>query len=148
MVEMTYEHVHLASAAGALLLVAGCGAGNAEGTVTDEVDRSGEPSIASVVSDPPGDDLRPGAGEHVVIANDTTIRADLGGWFLDIDGVQVQLGIGTQIDAGTELRVHPGPGSSDAGAVFADIGQAPLRRGALVVLRDLAGDEVDRYRVE
>lgn len=102
--------------------------------------------IAEVVADPPGDDLAEGAGEHVVIANNATIRIDMGGWWLDVDGERLPLGIGRQIDVGTTLRVHPGPGETDDDAVFVGLDEEVLDDdGATVVLLDAAGTEVARF---
>jgi hypothetical protein len=102
--------------------------------------------IAEVVADPPGDDLAEGAGEHVVIANNATIRIDMGGWWLEVDGERLPLGIGRQIDVDTTLRVHPGPGETDEDAVFVGLDQEVLDDdGGRVVLRDAAGTEVARF---
>jgi hypothetical protein len=102
--------------------------------------------IAEVVADPPGDDLAEGAGEHVVIANNATIRIDMGGWWLDVGDVRLPLGIGRQIDVGTTLRVHPGPGETDEEAVFVGLDEEVLDDDAgTVILRDAAGTEVARF---
>jgi hypothetical protein len=102
--------------------------------------------IAEVVADPAGDDLAEGAGEHLVIRNNATIRVDMGGWWIDANGEQLPLGIGRQIDVGTELRVHPGPGSTDDDAVFVGLDDEVLKDdGGVVVLRDAAGSEVATF---
>lgn len=136
------------------VLVAGCGdddeAGEpAEGTYelpSDEAEEYPTAYITRVVADAPGDDLEEGAGEHVVIANNATIRIDMGGWWLEVDGERLPLGIGRQIDVGTELRVHTGPGETDEEAVFVGLDEEVLvDAGATVVLRDAAGTEVATF---
>ena len=137
--------------AGALL--AGCGdddgAPEAEGTFELPSEEAGQyPTayIARVVADAPGDDLEEGAGEHVVIANNATIRIDMGGWWLEVGGERLPLGIGRQIDVGTELRVHSGPGETDEEAVFVGLDTEVLDdAGGTVVLRDSAGTEVATF---
>lgn len=138
----------------ALIPIAGCGDDDgpapAPGTYVlpaDEADRYDTAYIAEVVADPEGDDLAEGGGEHVVIANHATIRIDMGGWWLDVDGERLPLGIGRQIDVGAELRVHPGPGMTDEDEVFVGLDAEVLddERGQ-VVLRDAAGSEVARFR--
>lgn len=147
---------HLSSIVLALLLVvSGFGCGDDEPAAEDGTfvlpadEAEGHPTayVARVVADPPGDDLAPDGGEHVVIANNAEIRIDMGGWSLDIDGQQLPLGIGRQIDVGTELRVHPGPGTTDDDDVFVGLDEEVLDddRG-VVVLRDSAGAEVARFR--
>lgn len=102
--------------------------------------------VAVVVADPPGDDLAEGAGEYVVIRNNADIRIDMGGWWVDAGGERLPLGIGRQIDVGTGLRVHPGPGETNEGAVFAGLDREVLDDdGGVVVLRDAAGSEVARF---
>src|SRR3546814_7849065 len=50
--------------------------------------------VSVVVADPPGADLAAGSGEHVIIANNASIRIDMGGWWLDVEGERLTLGIG------------------------------------------------------
>lgn len=114
---------------------------------SDEAEGYPTAYIAQVVADPPGDDLAEGAGEHVVIANNATIRIDMGGWFLEVDGERLPLGIGRQIDVGTELRVHPGPGTTGDDAVFVGLEDEVLDDdGGEVLLLDAAGSEVAAFR--
>lgn len=136
------------------VLVAGCGDDDeateaVEGTYVLPSDQAGEyPTayIARVVADAPGDDLETGAGEHVVIANNATIRIDMGGWWLEVDGERLPLGIGRQIDVGAELGVHTGPGETDEEAVFVGLDHEVLAdSGGTVVLRDSAGTEVATF---
>lgn len=103
--------------------------------------------IARVVADPPGDDLAVGAGEHVVIRNNASIRIDMGDWYLDVDGVRLPLGVGRQIEPRAELRIHPGPGTTTESAVFVGLDREVLgaERGT-VSLRDPFGGEVSAFR--
>ena len=113
----------------------------------DRADRFPTAYITRVVADPPGDDLAEGAGEHVVIANNAEIRIDMGGWFLEVDGERLPLGIGRQIDVGAELRVHTGTGTTDDDAVFVGLDEEVLDDDSgIVVLRDAFGGEVARFR--
>ena len=103
--------------------------------------------IAEVVADPPGDDIVEGGGEHVVIRNNADIRIDMGGWWVDVGGQKLPLGIGRQIDVGAELAVYVGPGTTDDDAVFAGLDEPVLDDdGGEVILRDAAGDAVARFR--
>lgn len=136
-----------------LSLLSGCGGGDdppPEGTFElpeSEAEGYDTAYIAAVVADPPGDDLTRGAGEHVVIRNNASIRIDMGGWWIDAGGERLPLGIGRQIDVGTELRVHVGPGETGDDAVFVGLDEPVLDDdGGTVVLRDAAGSEVARFR--
>lgn len=134
-----------------MFALAACGdAGAPAGTYElscSEADGYPTAYVETVVADPEGDDLAEGAGEHVVIANNATIRIDMGGWWLDVDGERLPLGIGRQIDVGTKLRVHPGPGETTEEAVFVGLDQEVLDDdGGVVVLRDAAGSEVATFR--
>jgi hypothetical protein len=103
--------------------------------------------VDAVVADPEGDDLAEGAGEHVVIANNATIRIDMGGWWLEVGDELLPLGIGRQIDVGRQLRVHPGPGETNDDAVFVGLAEEVLDDdGGVIVLRDAAGSEVATFR--
>lgn len=102
--------------------------------------------LASVVADPPGDDLAPNGGEHVVIRNNAEIRIDMGGWWIDAGNARLPLGIGRQIDVEAELRLHPGPGNTSDNAVFVGLDEEALGDdGGVLVLRDSAGSEVARF---
>jgi hypothetical protein len=134
------------------VLTASCGSDGPSAGGTFELpaeDAAEHPSayIAVVVADPPGDDLAEGAGEHVVIRNNATIRTDMGGWWVDANGQRLPLGIGRQIDVGAELRLHPGPGETSDEAVFVGLDEEVLDdEGGVVVLRDALGGEVMRFR--
>jgi hypothetical protein len=138
-------------AAGAVATLTACGDNGAPtGTYelsSSEADEYPTAYVRVVVADPEGDDLAEGAGEHVVIANNAAIRIDMGGWWIDVDGTRLPLGIGRQIDVGTTLRVHPGPGETTEEAVFVGLDQEVIddERG-VVVLRDAAGSKVATFR--
>ena len=137
-------------AAATALAVAGCGEDAASSAVFElpSSEASDYPTayVSAVAADPEGDDLTVDGGEHIVIANNADIRIDMGGWWIDVDGERLPLGIGRQIDVGTELRVHPGPGETDEEAVFVGLDEEVLDDDAgVVVLRDAAGTEVARF---
>lgn len=147
---------HRARAALAAVIMAGvaaCGGGDPapEGTFElpgSQADEHDTAYVAVVVADPPGPDIVPGGGEHVVIRNNADIRIDMGGWWLDVDGERLPLGIGRQIDVDAELRVYVGTGEDSVeDAVFVGLDEPVLDDDAgLVVLRDAAGSEVARFR--
>ena len=135
----------------AVLALTACGDDGApDGTYrlpASEADEYPTAYVDTVVADPDGDDLAEGGGEHVVIANNATIRIDMGGWWLDVGGERLPLGIGRQIDVGTELRVHPGRGETNDEAVFVGLDEEVLDDdGGVVMLRDAAGSEVATFR--
>lgn len=137
-------------AAATALAVAGCGEDSASLAVFElpRSEASDYPTayVAAVAAAPEGDDLAVDGGEHVVIANNADIRIDMGGWWIEADGERLPLGIGRQIDVGTELRVHPGPGETDDEAVFVGLDQEVLDDDdGVVILRDAAGTEVARF---
>ncbi|HUF34261.1 MAG TPA: lamin tail domain-containing protein [Acidimicrobiales bacterium] len=141
---------HRVVASAVVVVLVGCGGGSgAAGTYelpSDVAETYSTAYIAVVVADPPGDDLAEGAGEHLVIRNNATIRIDMGGWWVDADGERLPLGIGRQIDVDAELRLHPGPGQTDDDAVFVGLTAEVLgNEGGEVVLRDAAGTEVARF---
>jgi hypothetical protein len=79
-----------------------------------------------------------------VIANNADIRIDMGGWALeDAQGNRLPLGIGRQIDVGTELHVHSSCGEDTDEAVFACVDAEVLDDdGDVVRLLDSAAGEV------
>lgn len=136
---------------GAALALTACGSDAAPaGTYelpSSQADEYPTAYVDVVVADPPGDDLAEGAGEYVVIANNATIRIDMGGWWLDVGGERLPLGIGRQVDVATELRVYPGPGETTEDAVFVGLDKEVLDDdGGDVLLRDAAGTEVSTFR--
>lgn len=134
----------------AALAVAGCGEDSASPGIYElpSAEAADYPTayVSAVAADPEGDDLAVDGGEHIVIANNADIRIDMGGWWIDVDGERLPLGIGRQIDVGTELRVHPGPGETGEEAVFVGLDEEVLDDdGGVVILRDAAGTEVARF---
>ncbi len=134
--------------AAAVVLTAACGGGAEAPAGTFELPDPAEDAtayVAVVVADPPGDDLAHGAGEHLVIRNNTDTRIDMGGWYFTIEDTRLPLGIGRQIDPDAELRVHPGPGETTDDAVFVGLDEEALPdTGGLLILHDAGGNIVDR----
>jgi glycerophosphoryl diester phosphodiesterase len=90
--------------------------------------------ISGVLANPPGDDLQPETGEHVMLANPTNRPVYLGGYYLH-DAVinRLVVGRGYLLLPGEELRVYTGPGSNrrdprDA-RYYNDFGRAVLNNG-------------------
>lgn len=83
--------------------------------------------VSEVVADPPGDDLQPETGEHVVLTNTTSERIWVSGYYLN-DAVinTLVVGEGYYIDPGAELRVYTGPGTNSATAYYNDLGRNVL----------------------
>lgn len=131
------------------VVAAGCGSDTEDGIYTLPGSEAGEYPTAyidTIVADPPGDDLAEDGGEHLVIANNAEIRIDMGGWWIDVGGTRLPLGIGRQIDVAATLAVHPGPGETSDDAVFVGLDRAVLDDdGGRAVLRDAAGSEVARF---
>lgn len=124
---------------------AGCGAEQDPFALPEEeAEQYPTAYLARVAPAPEGDDLADGKGEYVVVANNADIRVDMGGWYIDdAAGNRLNLGIGRQIDVGTELRVYSSCGESTDEAVFACAGTEVLDdAGDLLTLRDSAGTEV------
>jgi hypothetical protein len=137
--------VRRASLVLSLFLVTGCGGPSVVYDLDVEaVDQLPSAYIATVVADPEGDDLAPGACELVVLRNTLDIRNDLGGWWVeDADGNRLQVGIGTQIDPGERLRVHTACGEDAAEAVFNCLETEVLGDdGDVLVLRGHRGAQV------
>lgn len=133
------------------VLAAGCSNGASTPATyelpSSEAEQYATAYIASVVADAPGDDLEPGAGEHVVVVNNWDLRADLGGWRVeDADGNRLPLGTGRQIEPGGELSVHTSCGEDTETEVFACLDTAVLDDdGDVVRLLDSSGAEVMRF---
>ena len=137
-------------AASLALVVAACGgSGPAEPyeLPASEAERYDTAFIAVVVADVEGDDLAPDAGEHVVIRTNWDHRTDMGGWAVeDADGNRLPLGIGRQLDPGTELALHTGCGQTTDTAVFACLDTEVWDDdGDVARLLDAGGTEVARF---
>jgi len=83
--------------------------------------------VKSVVADPPGNDLQPETGEHVVLTNTTSERIWVSGYYLN-DAVINTLVVGSPyyIDPGAELRVYTGPGTNTPTKYYNDLGRNVL----------------------
>ena len=126
-------------------LVSGCSSGEDPFTLPEsEAEQYPTAYLSRVGPAPQGDDLVEGGGEYVVVEQNSDIRIDMGGWYIeDADGNTLPLGIGRQIDVGSELRVYSSCGESSDAAVFACVGTEVLDdAGDTLTLRDSAGGEV------
>ena len=75
--------------------------------------------LEAILPDPEGDDVAYAAGEWVRLRNLGDGDVDLSGWLLvDVAGHRLRLPDGTRIRSGGTLRLHPGPGVSDAERIF------------------------------
>ncbi|MFD0558494.1 glycerophosphoryl diester phosphodiesterase [Stackebrandtia endophytica] len=83
--------------------------------------------VKDVVADPPGSDLQPETGEHVVLTNVTSERIWVSGYYLN-DAVINTLVVGSPyyIDPGAELRVYTGPGTNSPTKYYNDLGRNVL----------------------
>ncbi|MEX5301679.1 glycerophosphodiester phosphodiesterase family protein [Kocuria sabuli] len=73
--------------------------------------------ISGAVNDVPGDDVRYGTGEHVVLANTGTRTVDVSGWLLrDAANNVLTVGEGYELVPGARLRVRTGPGTGTGDA--------------------------------
>lgn len=125
---------------------AGCFRGPTEPYLlpASEAERYPTAYIAVVAADADGDDLERGAGEYLIIRNNSDHRTDMGGWYVtDADDDRLPLGVGRQIDPGAELRLHTACGDDTDEAVFACRDEEVLDDGGdTLTLRDSAGSEV------
>ncbi len=88
-------------------------------------DTSTHPLVRIIVYDAPGNDVEYNDSEYVVLRNDGTGTADVGGWWLvDLADHQITLPAGYSIPPGGTLRVYAGPGDSKTTRYFAGRGQA------------------------
>ena len=71
--------------------------------------------IATVMADPPGNDVQPENGEYVVLTNTGNAPVDVSGYVLQ-DAVinRLIVGSGYLLNPGGELRVYTGPGTNTA----------------------------------
>ncbi|HIW62103.1 MAG TPA: lamin tail domain-containing protein [Candidatus Stackebrandtia excrementipullorum] len=103
------------------------GALSALETGEDPLPQANGIEVDSVVADPPGSDLQPETGEHVVLTNTTDERIWVSGYYLN-DAVinTLVVGQGYYIDPGAELRVYTGPGTNSSSAYYNDLGRNVL----------------------
>jgi len=104
--------------------------------------------IADIVYDAPGNDVVYNDSEYVVLRNDGSETADVGGWQLvDIADHQINIPFGYSIPPGGTLRVYTGPGDSTATKYFDGLGQAIWNNsgGDTATLFNSSNQVVDQY---
>ena len=109
---------------------------------------SSDVTIATIVYDAPGNDVVYNDSEYVVLSNDGSGSADVGGWRLtDLADNQIDIPSGYSIPPGGTLRVYTGPGDSTASRYFAGRGQAMWNNsgGDTATLTDSSNQTVDTY---
>ena len=105
-------------------------------------------TIKDIVYDAPGNDVVYNDSEYVVLRNDGSGTADVGGWRLvDIADHQIILPSGYSIPPGGTLRVYTGPGDSTTASYFAGRGQAIWNNsgGDTATLFNSSDQTVDSY---
>ncbi len=115
---------------------------------TTTVAGSAEVIIANIRYDAPGNDVEYNDSEYVLLRNDGTGTADVGGWSLEDEAEHViTIPSGYLIQPGGELRVYTGPGDDTAHRYFAGRGQAIWNNsgGDTATLTDASGKFVDSY---
>ena len=86
--------------------------------------------------------------EYVLLRNDGTGTADVGGWTLEDEADHViTIPSGYVIQPGGELRIYSGPGDNTATAYYEGLGQAIWNHsgGDTATLRDTGGTAIDTY---
>jgi len=104
--------------------------------------------IANIVYDAPGNDVVYNDSEYVVLRNDGSGTADVGGWRLvDLKDNTIIIPSNYVIAPGGELRVYTGPGDSTSTRYFEGRGQAIWNNsgGDTATLFNSAGETVDTY---
>ena len=117
-------------------------------TATTVIAGSSDVVIANIVYDAPGNDVVYNDSEYVVLRNDGSGTADVGGWWLvDIADHQINIPAGYSISPGGTLRVYTGPGDSTTSRYFDGRGQAIWNNsgGDTAALFDGSGQIVDMY---
>jgi len=117
-------------------------------SATTVIAGSSDVVIANIVYDAPGNDVVFNDSEYVVLRNDGSGTADVGGWWLvDIADHQINIPSGYSIAAGGTLRVYTGPGDSTATRYFDGRGQAIWNNsgGDTATLYDESGMTIDTY---
>ncbi len=86
---------------------------------------SGAVTISTIVFNPDGDDIAPNAGEYVQLRNVGSGPADVAGWYItDLANHRLDIPAGVTIAPGGTLRIHTGPGTPTATAIYAGRSQA------------------------
>ena len=104
--------------------------------------------IADIVYDAPGNDVVYNDSEYVVLRNDGTGTAVVGGWRLtDIADHVIIIPFSYSIPPGETLRVYTGPGDSTATRYFDGRGQAIWNNsgGDTATLFNEVNETVDMY---
>jgi hypothetical protein len=104
--------------------------------------------IANIRYDAPGNDVVYNDSEYVLLRNDGSGTADVGGWSLEDEaGHVITIPSGYVIHPGGELRVYTGPGDDTADKYFAGMGQAIWNNsgGDAATLTNSPGQVVDTY---
>jgi hypothetical protein len=117
-------------------------------TTTTFVSSSSEVVIATIVYDAPGNDVVYNDSEYVVLHNQGSGTADVGGWSLtDLANHQINIPSGYSIAPGGDLRVYTGPGDSTPTRYFAGFGQAIWNNsgGDTATLFNSSNQPVDSY---
>lgn len=117
-------------------------------TTTTFVSGSADVSIVTIVYDGPGNDVVYNDSEYLVLHNNGSGTADVGGWRItDLANHQIILPSGYSIAPGGELRVFTGLGDSTATKYFAGFGQAIWNNsgGDTATLYDSRNQVVDTY---
>lgn len=83
--------------------------------------------VSSIDENPPGSDLQPETGEHVVLTNVSNRTINVSGYLLQ-DAVinRLTIGEGYTIAPGAELRVYTGPGTNTPDRYYNDLGRNVL----------------------
>jgi hypothetical protein len=115
---------------------------------TSTVAGSADVIIADIRYDGPGNDVEFGDSEYVLLRNNGTGTADVGGWSLEDEANHViTIPTGYVIQPGGELRIYSGPGNDTATAYYEGLGQAVWNNsgGDTATLRNASGATVDGY---
>ena len=117
-------------------------------TSTTVVGGTADVTIADIVYDAQGNDVVFNDSEYLVLLNDGSGTADVGGWRItDIADHQIIIPLGYAIAPGGTLRVYTGPGDSTTTRYFAGLGQAIWNNsgGDTATLFDASNGVVDTY---
>jgi hypothetical protein len=129
-------------------LIRGATGPTTSSTSTTVVEGDANVNIVNIVYDAPGNDVVYNDSEYVVLRNDGTGTADVGGWSLtDIADHQINIPPWYAISPGGTLRVYTGPGDTTADRYFDGRGQAVWNNsgGDTATLHDPSGTTIDTY---
>ena len=116
-------------------------------TATTVISGTSDVVIADIVYDAPGNDVVYNDSEYVVLRNDGSGTADVGGWRLvDLADHRINIPSGYSIPPGGMLRIYTGPGDSTISRYFAGRGQAIWNNsGETATLFNSSNQVVDQY---